>query len=59
MIKRQLVATWGYYATDAVLELVVYIEEDLSTTTAMIVNVKSAFDNVKKKKVCQTYKRLR
>lgn len=57
MIKRQLVAKWGYYATDAVLELVVYVGEGLIITTAMIVDVKSAFNNVKKKKNCQTYKR--
>lgn len=56
---RQFGARAGYCATDAVLELVDYIKEDLSaTTTAMMVDIKGAFDNVNRKKLIKVMRKL-
>jgi hypothetical protein len=57
--KRQFGARAGYCATDAVLELVDYAKEELATTTtAMMVDIKGAFDNVNRKKLIGVMRRM-
>ena len=56
---RQFGARTGYSASDAVLELIDYVKDDLTTTTtAMMVDIKGAFDNVNRKKLIKTMRNL-
>ena len=57
--KEQFGAREGYCASDAVLELVHQVKTNKADTTAMMIDIKGAFDNVSRDTLLETMTRYR
>ena len=57
--REQFGAREGYCASDAVLELVHRVKTNRADTTAMMIDIKGAFDNVNRDTLLETMKRYK
>jgi hypothetical protein len=57
--KEQFEAREGYCASDAILKLVYQVKTNETDTTAMIIDIKGAFDNVSRDSLLETMTRYR
>ena len=59
MPREQFGAREGYCASDAVLELVHRVKTNRADTTAMMIDIKGAFDNVNRDTLLEIMKRYK